>query len=52
VFDESKIDPELAILRPMEFRGRVFFRRDIVEKIVAAGITALKFYEIENYTAF
>jgi hypothetical protein len=52
VFDESKIDPELAILRPLEYRNRAFFRRDIVDKILTTGITGLKFYEVESYTAF
>jgi hypothetical protein len=52
VFDESKIDPELAILRPSAYRDRAFFRRDIVEKFLASGMTGLKFYEVESYTAF
>jgi hypothetical protein len=52
VFDESKIDPELAILRLAEYRNRVFFRRDIVDKILTSGVTGLKFYEVESYTAF
>lgn len=52
VLDESRIDRELAILRPAQLRSRTFFRRDIVEKILASGVTGLKFYEIEGYTAF
>jgi hypothetical protein len=52
VLDESKIDPELAIFRPAAYKARAFFRRDIADKIVEAGITGLKFYEIDGYTAF
>ena len=52
VLDESKIDPERAIFRPAEYKDRPFFRRDIVDKILAAGTTGLKFYEVDGYTAF
>src|SRR4051812_16083058 len=50
VLDDSKIDPEVAIFRPAEYRKRIFFKRDLVDKIVKSGMTGLKFYEIESYT--
>ena len=52
VLDESKIDPNLAIFRPAQYKARPFFRRDVAEKILAAGITAFEFSEIDGYTEF
>lgn len=50
--DESKLDPDLAIFRPAEYKARVFFRRDIADKIVAAGMTGLELHEVNGYAEF
>ena len=52
VLDERKIDPELAIFRPAEYTERPFFRRDVVAKIVAAGLTGMEFCELDEFDEF
>ena len=52
VLDESRIDPKLAIFRPREWNKRPFFRRDVSEKITAAGVTGLEFTEIDQVKRF
>ncbi|MDP1861339.1 MAG: hypothetical protein Q8K82_21875 [Gemmatimonadaceae bacterium] len=52
VLNESKIDSNLALFRPLEYNQRPFFRRDVAEKIAAANITGIEFFEIDEYDDF
>ena len=52
VLDEGKIDPGLSIFRAAEYPERAFFRRDLVAKIKEAGLTGIKFYELDGFRKF
>jgi len=50
--DESRIPSRLGIFRPREYNQRAFFRRDVAEKMIEAGITGIEFHEIDEYDDF
>jgi hypothetical protein len=52
VLDEKKVGRDYMIFRPFEYKLRVFFRDDLVEKIEAAGFTGIEFFDLEGYTDY
>jgi hypothetical protein len=52
VLDERRIPKDLALFRPREYNNRPFFRRDVAQQIMDAGITGLHLVEIDQVKRF
>lgn len=50
--EEDRIDPEVSIFRPRYHPLMLIVRRDLAERISAAGFTGIGFGEIEQYDQF
>jgi hypothetical protein len=50
VVDPAKLPKDLKIFRPKQMEQTTFIRRDVAEKIQAAGLRGFLFEEIEDYT--
>jgi hypothetical protein len=49
VLDETRVDPEVSLFRMARFAKVPVFRRDLAERIQAAGLTGIVFEEIEGW---
>jgi hypothetical protein len=50
VLKESVIPQELKIFRTQSWRGRILIRRELAQKMEAAGLTCMNFIEPAKYT--
>lgn len=50
VLDESKVDSDATLFRAEHLPHYVFIRRDLADKITAAGFSGIRFVELEHFS--
>lgn len=49
VLDEAKVDPAVRLFRLARFGQMPVFRRDLAEAVTAAGLTGIRFHELDEW---
>jgi len=49
VLDDARVDPDRLIFRPLGFPNATLVRRDVAEAISAAGLTGMRWVELDAY---